>query len=89
MASALDGLDALVFTGGVGEHSTQIHARATGGLGFLGVTVDAARNAQSQADREIGGQGAAVRTLVLTAREDIEIARQIRAVPGDRSREHM
>ncbi|HXC23644.1 MAG TPA: acetate/propionate family kinase [Solirubrobacteraceae bacterium] len=82
MAAALDGLDALVFTGGVGEHSIEIRARATAGLAFLGVAVDGARNAQSQADREIGVQGARVRTLVLTAREDIEIARQVRAVLG-------
>jgi acetate kinase len=79
MAAALDGLDALVFTGGVGEHSIEIRAQAAAGLGFLGVSVDRARNAGSQADREIGAQGAPVRTLVLTAREDIEIARQVRA----------
>ncbi len=82
MAAALDGLDALVFTGGVGEHSMEIRARAAAGLTFLGVTVDSTRNAQSQTDREIGAQGARVRTLVLTAREDIEIARQVRAVLG-------
>lgn len=78
MAAALDGLDALVFTGGVGEHSTEIRAQAAAGLGFLGVAVDGDRNAQSQADCEIGARGAAVRTLVLTAREDVEIARQVR-----------
>jgi acetate kinase len=78
MAAALDGLDALVFTGGVGEHSTEIRAQAAAGLGFLGVAVDGDRNAQSQVDCEIGAQGATVRTLVLTAREDVEIARQVR-----------
>jgi acetate kinase len=87
MAAALDGLDALVFTGGVGEHSIEIRARAAAGLAFLGVAVDGARNAQSQTDREIGVQGARVRTLVLTAREDIEIARQVRAVLGGQPRE--
>lgn len=89
MAAALDGLDALVFTGGVGEHSMEIRARAAAGLAFLGVAVDDARNAQSQADREIGAQGAQVRTVVLTAREDIEIARQVRAVLGGQSRERV
>ncbi len=78
MAAALDGLDALVFTGGVGEHSIEIRAQATAGLGFLGVAVDGDRNARSQADYKIGAWGAAVRTLVLTAREDMEIARQVR-----------
>jgi acetate kinase len=80
MAAALDGLDALVFTGGIGEHSTEIRTRTAGGLGFLGVAVDGARNAQAEADCEIGAQGARVHTLVLTAREDIEIARQVRTV---------
>jgi acetate kinase len=87
MAAALDGLDALVFTGGVGEHSVEIRARAAAGLAFLGVAVDGARNAQSQADCEIGVQDARVRALVLTAREDIEIARQVRAVLAGQSRE--
>jgi acetate kinase len=87
MAAALDGLDALVFTGGVGEHSMEIRARAAAGLAFLGVAVDGARNAQSQTDREIGVQGARVSTLVLTAREDIEIARQVRAVLGGQPRQ--
>ncbi len=87
MAAALDGLDVLVFTGGVGEHSSEVRAQAAAGLAFLGVAVDGARNAQSQADREIGAQGARVRTLVLSAREDIEIARQVRAVLVGQSRE--
>ena len=43
MAAAMDGLDALVFTGGVGENAPEIRARAAAGLGFLGVGIDAAR----------------------------------------------
>ncbi len=78
MAAALDGLDVLVFTGGVGEHSHEIRARAAAGLGFLGVAVDGARNQETQTDGEIGAHGAQIRMLVLTAREDIEIARQVR-----------
>ncbi len=78
MTTALGGLDALVFTGGVGEHSTEVRAQAGAGLAFLGVEVDGARNHQTRADGEIGAKGAAVRTLVLTAREDVEIARQVR-----------
>ncbi len=80
MVAALGGLDALVFTGGVGEHSNEIRAQAAAGLAFLGVGVDEARNGETQADGEIGAQGAEVRTLVLTTREDLEIARQVRAV---------
>jgi acetate kinase len=79
MAAALGGLDALVFTGGVGEQSSEVRAQAAAGLAFLGVEVDGARNEETHADGEIGARGATVRTLVLTAREDIAIARQVRA----------
>lgn len=79
MAAAMDGLDALVFTGGVGEHAPAIRARAAAGLGFLGVALDDAANASASDDAEIGAPGAAVRTVVLTAREDLEVARQVRA----------
>jgi acetate kinase len=61
MAAAMDGLDALVFTGGVGESSPDVRDAATRGLGFLGVD-------------------AAVPVLVIEAREDLEIARQVRTL---------
>jgi acetate kinase len=80
MAAAMDGLDALVFTGGVGENAAEIRARALAGLGFLGVGVDADRNATGTGDRDIGRPDAPVRSLVIGAREDIEIARQVRAI---------
>jgi acetate kinase len=80
MAAALDGLDVLVFTGGIGEHQPPVRAEAADGLGFLGVAVDSGRNAAAQPDCDISAAGAPVRTLVIAAREDIEIARQARAV---------
>jgi acetate kinase len=79
MAAALGGLDTLVFTGGIGEYQPQTRAEAASGLGFLGVAVDESRNATAQPDCDISVPGAAVRTLVIAAREDIEIARQTRA----------
>jgi len=79
MAAALDGLDALVFTGGVGEAAAPIRAAADG-LGFLGVAIDHGANAAATPDAEIGAPGAPVRTLVIRAREDLEMARQVRAV---------
>jgi acetate kinase len=78
MAAAMDGLDALVFTGGVGEHASPVRAAAADGLGFLGVSVDPERNADAHGDAEIGSGGATVRTVVVTAREDLEMARQVR-----------
>ena len=84
MAAALGGLDTLVFTGGIGEHQGEVRAEAAAGLGFLGVTVDEGRNAAARPDCDISAQGAAVRTLVIAAREDIEIARQTRAALADK-----
>lgn len=82
MASALGGLDALVFTGGVGERSAEVRARACAPLQFMGVTLDGARNEAAVGDTEIGAGASAPRALVITAREDLEIARQVRAVLG-------
>jgi acetate kinase len=78
MVAALGGLDVLVFTGGVGEHLPAVRAGAADGLAFLGVAVDRGRNAATTADGDIGAAGAPVRTVVVTAREDIEIAREVR-----------
>ena len=80
MTAALGGLDALVFTGGVGENSAEVRSRAAGRLGFLGVRVDEERNAAGPGDRDIGPPDAGVRTLRIAAREDIEMARQVRTV---------
>ncbi len=83
MAAAMGGLDGLVFTGGVGENSADVRARACEGLGFLGVALDLDLNARGGADREIGATHASVRTLVVAAREDLQIAHEVRAVLGN------
>jgi acetate kinase len=80
MAAALGGLDALVFTGGVGERAPTVRTRVAAGLGFLGVALDEQANARATADAEIGAPGATAKALVVTAREDLEIARQVRAL---------
>jgi acetate kinase len=80
MAAALGGLDALVFTGGVGENAAEVRSRAAGRLGFLGVRLDEERNAAGTGDRDIGPPDAPVRSLRIAAREDLEIARQVRTV---------
>jgi acetate kinase len=83
MTASLGGLDALVFTGGVGERSAPVRAAAASGLGFLGVAVDEQRNSAADSDTDISAAGATVRTVVVAAREDLEIARQVRALLGD------
>jgi acetate kinase len=80
MAAAMGGLDVVVFTGGVGEHSALVRRLVADGLTFLGVEIDAAANAAASGDVDITHQGASVRTLVVEAREDLEIARQTRSV---------
>ena len=85
MAAAMDGLDVLVFTGGVGEHHPAVRAAATEGLGFLGVAIDEGRNRSAETDADVSAAGAMVRTLVVTAREDIQMAREVRDVLGARS----
>lgn len=80
MVAALGGVDTLVFTGGVGEHSAPVRARAAAGLGFVGVGVDEALNRDLEGEGEITASGAAVRTVVVHAREDVEIAWGVRSV---------
>jgi len=80
MAASLDGLDALVFTGGVGENSPAVRELAARGLSFLGVEIDRELNLTAAGDREIGAAGAPVHTLVIAAREDLQIAREVRSV---------
>jgi acetate kinase len=80
MAAALEGIDVLVFTGGVGEHAPHIRARAVAGLLFLGLAIDPPTNQQATSDRDLSAPGCKVRTVVIRAREDLEMARQARAV---------
>ena len=80
MTSALGGLDALVFTGGVGENAPAIRERALAGLEYLGLSIDAARNTAGGADHPIGRAQGPVAVYVVAAREDLQIAREVRAV---------
>ena len=80
MAAAMNGMDALVFTGGIGEHSAQVRGAASAGLGFLDVAVDGEQNRSANADADISADDARVRTLVVTAREDLAIARDVTKV---------
>jgi acetate kinase len=79
MAAAMGGLDALVFTGGVGENSSEVRRIAADGLAFLGVRIEPATN-EATGDRDISQTEAPVRTVVVAAREDLEIAREVRLV---------
>ncbi|WP_369413569.1 acetate/propionate family kinase [Caldovatus aquaticus] len=75
MAAVLGGMDALVFTAGIGENAAGVRARICEGLEFLGVTLDPARNAAHAP--EISAPGARVRVLVRATDEERMIAEHV------------
>ena len=78
MSASLGGLDALAFTGGVGENSDEIRRRTCKRLAFLGVELAAAHTADAETDAEISSGLHPVRILRIRAREDLEMAAQAR-----------
>lgn len=80
MAASLRGVDALVFTAGVGEGSAYVREQVCGRLGFLGVELDAGANREARADVDLATAGSAVRVWVVHAREDVVAARAARAL---------
>jgi acetate kinase len=75
MVAVLDGIDALVFTAGIGENSPELRAAACANFAFLGLKLDAAKNAQAPADQEISSSDSSVRVFIVRAQEDWAIAR--------------
>ncbi len=80
MAASMDGIDALVFTGGVGENSAEVRNRAIRGLTHLGLVIDSSRNDDGAGDRELSAATARTRVAVVGAREDRTMARLARQV---------
>jgi len=79
-AVTLGGVDALVFTGGIGEHSAEIRAAVCEGLSCVGLQIDLAANAAAQPDAVVSTQESPSAILVVTAREDLMMARAAGAV---------
>ena len=75
MLMSLNGLDALVFTAGVGEHDSAVRSAVCQGLDFLGLTLDEAVNREGMGDRDIATQDSRIRIWVLQTQEDWQIAR--------------
>ena len=82
LVATLGGLDALVFTGGIGEHSHVIRAEVAAALSFLGLSLDPSANAAATPDVDIATHASQVRVLVVTAREDLAVLREVRRVLG-------
>jgi acetate kinase len=75
MAGVLGGVDAVVFSGGIGEHSARARRDGAAALAFAGLVLDPERNRDDRVDAEISVAGAAVRAFVVHAREDLVILR--------------
>lgn len=80
MVAAMAGLDVLVFTGGVGENAAAIREGCCRGLEFLGIQIDERANRAVDPDGDVAAEGAAVRVLVVKAREDIAIFHEVAEV---------
>ncbi len=76
MAASLRGLDALVFTAGVGENSPEVRAAACEGFEFLGLKIDPEKNANDPKDQDISTSDSTVRVLVIQTQEDWSIAQE-------------
>lgn len=86
MIAVLGGIDALVFTAGIGENSSEMRAAACANFKFLGLKLDVAKNAKSSADQDISLSDSAVRVLIVRAQEDWAIARECWRLTSARTR---
>jgi acetate kinase len=82
MACSAGGIDALVFTAGIGEGSVATRERVCERLAFLGLHLDPDRNSVAEEDRDIATNLSAVRALVVRAREELIAARAARELLG-------
>jgi acetate kinase len=82
MTLAMRGMDALVFTAGAGENSPELRSAVCEQLDFLGIAIDAKKNAAVRGDGEIGARTATTRTFVVKTHEDMVIAKQTARLVG-------
>ncbi len=82
MAATLNGLDALVFTAGIGEHAAFIRSAACRGLEFLGLRLDEEANDRCRPDADVATATAPARILVIATREDLTVVRETVRVLG-------
>jgi acetate kinase len=76
MVASLGGLDALVFTAGIGENTPEIRQAACEAFEFLGIKIDLSKNTRNPQDEDIAKTDSAVRGLVIHTQEDWQIARE-------------
>jgi acetate kinase len=88
MAATLGGIDALVFTAGVGERAAKIRKRVCEKLIYLGLDLDAAANENCHPDADIATPASAARILVIATREDLTIMRETRRLVASSMSQH-
>ena len=82
-AAAMGGLDCVVFTGGIGEHDKNVRAGVCAEMGFLGLSIDTAKNDDCHDDiTDITAEGSKVKALVICTDEELMIARETKTVVG-------
>ncbi|NLG26093.1 MAG: acetate kinase [Clostridiales bacterium] len=84
-AAAMGGLDAVVFTAGIGENNPGLRAQILEGLSFLGIEIDRAANAAATGEANVTSPGGRVQVLVVPTDEERAIARDTLALVGDRA----
>lgn len=90
MLATLGGLDALVFTGGIGEHLAEVRAEGCRTLGFAGIRLDDASNTTAVVDAVVSPLESPVAVLVIRSREDLMVARETwRVLREDRDRDEL
>jgi acetate kinase len=82
MAATLGGVDALVFTAGVGEHAPEIRKRVCEKLNYVGLELDRTANETCKPDADVAMPASAARILVIATREDLTIMRETRQLVG-------
>lgn len=83
LTATMGGIDALVFTAGVGEHASQVRESICNGLECLGLELDSNANTSSAADADVASRGSRGRILVIATREDLTMLREVLAVLGE------
>ena len=80
--ASLGGVDALAFTGGIGENSPEVRAAASSGFEFFGLKLDRQKNNDSPVDCDIASPDSSVRAVVVAAREEWAIAKDCWKLAG-------
>jgi acetate kinase len=83
--AVLGGIDALVFTGGIGENSSKLREKVCEGLEFLGVELDLDQNKLPKSERLISKEGCGIKVMIIPTNEEIIVARETLKVLEDRN----